>query len=116
MAKRIKKIKNIAPDPAPANKNDFKLSLAQLNSDIPVCDLHGCNVAEALFELDIFLDKAFRNNWEVVKIIHGKGQGILASEVKNFLNQHTFVINCKISDNLPEIGAVIYALIRTIKK
>ena len=36
-------------------------------------DLHGCTVAEAEEELDLFLRESFRNNLRCVKIIHGRG-------------------------------------------
>ncbi|WP_339044583.1 Smr/MutS family protein [Cardinium endosymbiont of Tipula unca] len=57
----------------------------------PILDLHGCNTAQALFELEKFLDRALLSGHSQLKIIHGQGSGILRRVVRNYLRQHHLV-------------------------
>ncbi len=53
----------------------------------PELDIRGMAVDEALPVLDIFIDNAFRANLESVRIIHGKGTGILRAGVHEHLRR-----------------------------
>lgn len=52
------------------------------------CNLIGLTVAEALPELEQFLDRALVANLTEVRIVHGMGTGKLRAAVQNFLRGH----------------------------
>jgi DNA mismatch repair protein MutS2 len=56
---------------------------------VPVeLDLRGLTAAECLERLDLYLDRALLAGLHRVRLIHGKGQGILRREVQRFLESH----------------------------
>ena len=59
----------------------------------PVFEINviGLTVAEALEEVENFLDKAITDNLEQVKIIHGVGTGKLRAAITQRLKRHTGV-------------------------
>ncbi|MDH3675345.1 MAG: endonuclease MutS2, partial [Anaerolineae bacterium] len=54
-------------------------------------DLRGQVVEEALINMDQYLDKAFLARMPTVRIIHGKGSGVLRQAVRQELNHHPMV-------------------------
>jgi DNA mismatch repair protein MutS2 len=54
-------------------------------------DLRGMDSVEAICVLDRYLDEAFRGNLPSVRIIHGKGTGVLRSAVHQSLRKNKFV-------------------------
>jgi DNA mismatch repair protein MutS2 len=54
-------------------------------------DLRGQVVDEALINMDQYLDKAFLARMPMVRIIHGKGSGVLRQAVRQELNTHPMV-------------------------
>ena len=57
----------------------------------PELDLRGMAVDEALPVLDNFLDSAFLANLPTVRIIHGKGTGVLRSAVQDELRRSKYI-------------------------
>jgi len=51
-------------------------------------DLRGMASDEALLELDRFIDEAILSGIETIRIIHGKGTGVLRNAVKQHLKTH----------------------------
>jgi DNA mismatch repair protein MutS2 len=51
----------------------------------PEIDLRGMDSFEAVNAIDRYLDQAVSNGWQEVRVIHGKGSGVLRREVNNFL-------------------------------
>ena len=51
-------------------------------------DLRGMRAEEALIEVEEFLDKALRDGLSSVRIIHGKGTGVLRQAVRELLEHH----------------------------
>ena len=54
-------------------------------------DLRGMDSVEAICVLERFLDEAFRSNARTVRIIHGKGTGVLRNAVQQSLRKNKFV-------------------------
>ena len=54
-------------------------------------DLHRLTVDEAITQLDQFLNAAFQAGLYRVRIVHGKGTGILRLEVRRYLSGHPLV-------------------------
>jgi DNA mismatch repair protein MutS2 len=66
-----------------ANLDDFKDGI------LPELDLRGKDSYEAIETTDIYLDQAIQNGWDEVRIIHGKGSGVLRKKINEFLkNDH----------------------------
>lgn len=86
-----------------------KLFLADMlpDGDPGTVDLHGFTADEARRELDRFLDGALAEGIEVVKIVHGKGQGTLAMLVREVLNKDKRVRYSRPSTN--QMGAAVVA-------
>jgi len=61
-------------------------------------DLHGMTVDEALPRLDAFIHAAFRAGFSQVRIVHGKGSGILRREVNRYLSNHPLVRAHRLAD------------------
>ena len=54
-------------------------------------DLRGMDSVEAICVLDRYLDEAMRSNLKSVRIIHGKGTGVLRTAVQQSLRKNRFV-------------------------
>lgn len=54
-------------------------------------DLHGCRRSEIRLRLLPFLDKGYAQNWEIVHIVHGKGEGILREYIWDLLSDLSYV-------------------------
>jgi DNA mismatch repair protein MutS2 len=54
----------------------------------PEIDLHGMTVSRALSSIDQWIDKASLLGHQQLKIIHGKGMGILRNAVRDYLRSH----------------------------
>ena len=54
-------------------------------------DLRGMDAVEAICVLDRYLDEAMRSNLSSVRIIHGKGTGVLRAAVQQSLRKNKFV-------------------------
>jgi len=57
----------------------------------PEIDLRGMDSVEAICILERYLDEAMRSNVSPVRIIHGKGSGILRSAVQQSLKKNKFI-------------------------
>jgi DNA mismatch repair protein MutS2 len=73
------------PAPAVFSRNIRLDAPADSDSELKVI---GLNVDEALSRVDKFLDQAFLNGLDNVRIIHGHGKGILRSAIAEFLSSH----------------------------
>jgi len=54
-------------------------------------EVRGCTVEDALAQVDRHLDAAFRAGLPWVRIVHGKGTGMLRQAVRDFLANHPLV-------------------------
>ena len=71
----VQVVRNLAPRPLPAVE----------------CNVIGKTVAEALSEVEAFLDGAIVSNLQDVRIVHGMGTGKLRSAIHALLKKHTRV-------------------------
>jgi DNA mismatch repair protein MutS2 len=79
------------PDAALHSREGIRLERAA-RSDVPAeLNLIGKTVAEAVEEMDRFLDAAYLADRREVTIIHGTGSGVLRKAVREFLSQHPHV-------------------------
>ncbi len=65
-----------------------EMKIAAMASEI---DLRGMDAVEAICVLERYLDEAMRSNLNSVRIIHGKGAGILRNAVQQSLRKNKFV-------------------------
>lgn len=80
----------------PSSMSPTKLSTRILNLDAdaffaydPEIDLHGMPVFEALSTVDQWIDKASVRGHKYLKIIHGKGQGVLRNAIRTYVRSHS---------------------------
>ncbi len=81
-------------------KNKYKLH--NVDNFNPEIDLHGFNVEDAINKVDKFIDTAIVSEHHVLKIIHGKGEGILRSSLRKNIKKDKRVK--KIIKNHPIYG------------
>ena len=63
-------------------------SVAQFNPEI---DVRGRRGEEALYEIEKYLDRAIMMGFPSLKIIHGKGDGILRKLIREYLKKYSQV-------------------------
>ena len=64
------------------------MKLAAMSNEV---DLRGMDAVEAICVLDNYLDSAMRSNLGTVRIIHGKGTGVLRKAVQDALKKNKHV-------------------------
>lgn len=65
-----------------------EMKMAAMSNEV---DLRGMDSIEAICVLDRYLDEAMRSNLKSVRIIHGKGTGVLRAAVQNSLKRNKYV-------------------------
>ena len=95
----------------PIEEIELLFMQAELSRDTPTLDLHGQAVEQAQNSIDQFIYKQFMAGKRTVKIMHGKGTGVLQKTTSEFLASHPLVLNWRISSKPGEEGAVIYVIL-----
>ena len=72
-------------------------------------DLHGMDKDVAMDELEKFIQASFMKGENTIKIIHGRGEGILSEAVREKLKDHSLVDSFEPSVFPDELGAVTFA-------
>ena len=67
----------------------------------PELDLHGLSIEEALRILDKWLDQALLAGHRYLRIIHGKGKGLLRQEIHQYLKKQEIVKKIIVNHTLP---------------
>ncbi len=81
-----------APAPAPAARP--AAARVRLPAAPPVAleyDVRGRRVVAALAEIERYLDDAYRSDMSLVRIIHGRGTGVLREAIRDWLGEHPLV-------------------------
>lgn len=79
-----------------------------LYKNIPTLDLHGHDRYSAVIYADEFIKDNVKLKNRLVKIIHGKGSGVLKNEVHKFLKKNKLVKDYRL--DLYNIGTTIVEL------
>jgi DNA-nicking Smr family endonuclease len=75
-------------------------------------DLHRLTVEEALPKIDTFLNDTYCAGLHYVRVVHGKGSGVLRQEVSRYLSSHPLVKSFHAADRYNgSIGATEVELI-----
>lgn len=89
--KRVQKVSNKAV-PKEIRKSSYSSSLTEgISQFSPELDLRGKRGEEALYEIERYLDKAIMMGLSSLKIIHGKGDGILRKMIREYLRKYPHV-------------------------
>ena len=88
----------------PKQRKITEKSLRKLTNFKTEIDIRGLNVQEAIVVLDKYLDDALMVNMQQVRIIHGKGTGLLRKGVEEYLKNH-FSVKSFIEAPLNEGGS-----------
>lgn len=87
------RLQKIAPKDVP--KSVKKSYSSQLTESIaqfkPEIDVRGMRGEEALFEIEKYFDRALMMNFPSLKVIHGKGDGILRKLIRDYLRKYSQV-------------------------
>ena len=67
-----------------------------LFTNLPTLDLHGCNKKSSTYYISEFINDNYKKNNKLLKIIHGKGEGIIKKAVHDFLKSSSLVKSYKI--------------------
>ena len=65
-----------------------EMKMAAMSSEV---DLRGMDAVEAVCVMERYLDEAMRSNLPTVRIIHGKGTGVLRNAVHQSLKRNKYV-------------------------
>ncbi|MCL2150361.1 MAG: Smr/MutS family protein [Dehalococcoidia bacterium] len=60
---------------------------------VPELDLHALTADEAISQLATFLHNAYSAGAPQALVVHGKGTGVLRTEVRRYLAQHPLVFH-----------------------
>jgi len=74
-----------AIEPKASEKNNTSNVPSSVSHEV---DVRGCEVHEAIEQVDAYLDSAVHSEWSDVTIIHGKGTGALRTAVQDFLKKN----------------------------
>lgn len=95
-------------------ENKVRISLknsdVQKNDFIADLDVRGQRAEEALHKVERYLDKAILANSREIRILHGKGNGILKQVIREYLNVHDLVKSCR--DDKIEFGGAGITIVK----
>lgn len=65
---------------------------AELNDETPMVDLHGMSANEAVHALISAVNHEFMNGSDAIRIIHGRGSGVLRNAIHEELRRQTELV------------------------
>ncbi|TZF84460.1 endonuclease MutS2 [Pedobacter sp. BS3] len=100
--KRVERVSN-KQVPKAVRKSSYATQITDgIASFNPEIDVRGMRGEEALFEIEKYLDKAIMMGFDNLKIIHGKGDGILRKLIRDYLRKYSQV--SRMEDEHPDRG------------
>ncbi|MCD6579036.1 Smr/MutS family protein [bacterium] len=81
-------IEDLKEGTAKEYNNDYSIQKSEFHAQI---DVRGKTLKEALEEVEKLLNNAFVSNVSMVKILHGKGTGVLRQGISEYLSNHPLV-------------------------
>lgn len=96
------------------NTSESKLFAAEFGGYASEIDLHGMDPQSAMHELDVFLHAAYAHGDDVVKVIHGRGTGIMREAVKKFLRDQSIVETFRDAYHMTESSGVTYVVMKKV--
>jgi dsDNA-specific endonuclease/ATPase MutS2 len=75
----------------------------------PSLDLHGKTVAEAVAEVELFVNDALLDGHGEVRVIHGRGRGRVKAAVHHYFRQLPAVASCRLDPANPGVTIVTFA-------
>jgi DNA mismatch repair protein MutS2 len=97
---RVQKVKN-AEVPKSVRKSNT-LSISDTAQFSPEIDVRGKRGEEALADIEKLLDRAIVSGYPSLKIIHGKGDGILRKLIRDYFRKYSQV--SRMEDEHPDRG------------
>lgn len=99
--KRVQKVsrKQVPKELRKSYTSSLSEDIAQFRPEI---DVRGMRGEEALYEIEKYLDKALMMGFSNLKVIHGKGDGILRKLIRNYLRKYPQV--ARMEDEHPDRG------------
>jgi len=100
--------------PKKSSQADYHIELfaAELGA-CPTIDLHHYTIDLAIHELEQFIDRAFLQGEDAVKIIHGRGTGRLRQAIHAWLKKQTvYVAAFQDAQDIAQQGAVTVVALR----
>jgi DNA mismatch repair protein MutS2 len=76
-----------------SRRNSAQLSETLEIGVLPELDVRGMDSYAAIEATNLYIDQALENGWEEIRIIHGKGTGILRKEINKFLQKDNRILN-----------------------
>ncbi|MFA6160915.1 MAG: Smr/MutS family protein [Patescibacteria group bacterium] len=108
------------PLPEKSDPIETELFAAELSEDTPEVDLHDLTPQLALDTLGSFLHQEFsgasRRDVKVVKVIHGRGTGIMRDKVEKFLKTLRFVERFRTSQKPGEVNGALLVVLAPNRK
>ena len=94
---------------APKSQQGFDMFTKQLNFK-PNIDVRGMKTEEAIPLVENFIDEAMMIGCSELKILHGKGNGILRTQIRNLLKNVTGIEY--VGDEHPDFGGAGITVIK----
>ena len=76
-----------------------KIAFEKAKNLHPEISLRGKRVEQAMFELEKYIDDAIAAGIQSVRIVHGKGTGVMREVVWKYLKAHPFVKNIRLGED-----------------
>ncbi len=85
----------VPEEPLPARSINYDLEPTVMSNELHI---RGMRADEAAVSVEEFLDKALRNGADSVRIVHGKGRGVLRQSVQETLDRNSLVKSYRYAD------------------
>ncbi|MCY4529717.1 MAG: Smr/MutS family protein, partial [Chloroflexi bacterium] len=83
-------------EPQPARSINYDLEPVVMSNELHI---RGMRADEAAVSVEEFLDRALRNGADSVRIVHGKGRGVLRQSVQETLDRNSLVKSYRYADH-----------------